>query len=207
MRPADFKEHIKYLLENNYRFVSLYDIINNFEAKTVALTFDDGYKNNYLNAHSVLTEFKIPATIFIVAGLIGQKSLWDEKDGWPSDELLSWPEIKEMARNSINIGSHSLNHTRLTKEKLWPKIWAEIKFSKKVIEKEISHEVLFFSYPFGRSNFLIQQMVKWAGYSSACGNSLPDNQSVNLYNLPRIEVATADSPLDKFSNLIERYAF
>lgn len=206
VRPNDFKLQIKYLLENNFRIVSLYDIINELpQRKTVAITFDDGYANNYLNAYPHLLEFKIPATIFMVAGLTGQKSIWDEKNGRPSDELLSWLQVREMAQNNISIGSHSFCHDYLTKIKWWPNIWRQVKHSKKIIEREIGKKILFFSYPFGRSNRLIRQMVKAAGYEAACGTALPNGKRVDIYNLPRLEVNTSVGPIDKFSELIRKH--
>lgn len=202
--PADFKAHLKYLLKNNFHIISFYDILSNlkFDTKTAVITFDDGYRNNYLSAYPVLAEFKIPATIFIVTGLIGQRSIWDEKDGWPSDELLTWPEIKEMDQKGIVIGSHSHNHYYLTKMKWWPNIWHQVKYSKKIIEEKLNKKVLFFSYPFGRSNVLIRQMVKKAGYLAACGSSLANNKPADIYNQLRLEINTANSPIDKFVNLI-----
>ncbi len=205
--PRDFEGHIKHLLENNFYFISFYDILNKvqFKTKTVAVTFDDGYRNNYLSAYPVLVKFKIPATIFVVTGLIGQNSIWDEKDGWPSDELLSWPEVIEMSQKGIGIGSHSHSHYYLTKMKWWPSIWHQIRYSKEVIEQKINKKVLFFSYPFGRSNNLIRQMVKAAGYEAACGTALPNTERADIYNLPRLEINTPVSSIDKFSGLIRRY--
>lgn len=205
--PTDFQRHIKHLLENSFSIVPFYDIINKpfSETKRVVITFDDGYKDNYLNAYPILTELKIPATIFIVVGLIGQKSIWDEKNGWPSDELLTWIEVEDMSRNGITIGSHSRNHYHLTKMGWLVDIWCEIHHSKKITEERIHKKVLFFSYPFGRSNILIRQMVRMAGYAAACGTDLPDGRAADIYKLPRLEINTAVGPVDKFANLIKKY--
>lgn len=203
---SDFRRHIAYLLENNFHVVSLHDIITQLsQNKTVAITFDDGYRNNYLEAYPVLAEFKIPATVFIVAGLVGKKSIWDEENGWPSDELMNWPQIKEIGGNNISIGSHSLNHINLTKIKWWPNIWREINYSKRTIEEKTEKKVLFFSYPFGKSNILIRQMVRKAGYVAACGTGWPNDRPRDLYNLPRLEINTDNGPMDKFISLMAKY--
>lgn len=49
-------------------------------AGAVALTFDDGYRDNLLNAAPRLTEFEIPATLFLATGLLGTRReyWWDE---------------------------------------------------------------------------------------------------------------------------------
>ena len=50
--------------------------------KTVSITFDDGYKNNYLCAYPILKKYNFPATIFIITSVVGE------------DEYLSWDEIR-----------------------------------------------------------------------------------------------------------------
>jgi peptidoglycan/xylan/chitin deacetylase (PgdA/CDA1 family) len=48
--------------------------------KAVAITFDDGYEDNYTNAYPVLKKYEIPATIFLTAGYIGtSKVFWWDK--------------------------------------------------------------------------------------------------------------------------------
>ncbi len=46
----------------------------------VAVTFDDGYRDNYTRALPALTRHKIPATIFLAVGAVdGNASLWTEE--------------------------------------------------------------------------------------------------------------------------------
>jgi peptidoglycan/xylan/chitin deacetylase (PgdA/CDA1 family) len=47
---------------------------------TLAITFDDGYEDNLLQAEPLLRRFEIPATIFVVSGVIqaGREFWWDE---------------------------------------------------------------------------------------------------------------------------------
>jgi peptidoglycan/xylan/chitin deacetylase (PgdA/CDA1 family) len=50
-----------------------------FPSKSILITFDDGWKDNYAYARAVLKEKKIPAIIFLSTGFIGQqKSFWQE---------------------------------------------------------------------------------------------------------------------------------
>ena len=70
VHPKIFAKQMKYLKENNYQVISLTDLITLLKNdqplpnKTVALTFDDGFKDFFLNAWPVLAEYNFPATIF-----------------------------------------------------------------------------------------------------------------------------------------------
>lgn len=51
--------------------------------RSVALTFDDGYRDNLENAVPILRELEMPATIFLVPGFLsGKVHAWWERLGW-----------------------------------------------------------------------------------------------------------------------------
>jgi peptidoglycan/xylan/chitin deacetylase (PgdA/CDA1 family) len=74
---AQFEQHLSYF-KKHFNTVSLQDIFEMHRAgfapkrKTIALTFDDGYENNYTNAYPLLKKYSIPATIFVVAQSVVQ---------------------------------------------------------------------------------------------------------------------------------------
>ena len=51
---------------------------NSLPAKSVAVTFDDGYADNLYQAKPVLEKYGIPATIFVCTGFPGKEFWWDE---------------------------------------------------------------------------------------------------------------------------------
>lgn len=71
----EFEKEISYL-SKNFSIVSLTDIFKLHRKKirpskkTIAITFDDGYENNYTNAFPVLKKYNVPATIFVVASCV-----------------------------------------------------------------------------------------------------------------------------------------
>lgn len=75
-----FSEFINYI-NKNYNIISLKDYYNKkFQPNTlnIAITFDDGYLNNYKYAISVLEKNNIPATFFITAVQEMQPFLWPD---------------------------------------------------------------------------------------------------------------------------------
>ena len=68
--PAQFRSQMELLHKRGYEVVSLPEICSRLTARTlsgkeVAITFDDGYRDNYTHAFPILKEFAFPATIFV----------------------------------------------------------------------------------------------------------------------------------------------
>ncbi|MEO8384003.1 MAG: polysaccharide deacetylase family protein [Betaproteobacteria bacterium] len=65
--------------------ISLTEMIEGLRAgnemsNTTAITFDDGYENNFLQAAPALADFSLPATFFISTGFIGtDRWMWTDK--------------------------------------------------------------------------------------------------------------------------------
>jgi peptidoglycan/xylan/chitin deacetylase (PgdA/CDA1 family) len=76
-----FSHHVEYLART-YEIVPLSVLAEGLRREqiptgAVSITFDDGYRNNLLLAYPVLRHHRVPATVFITAGLIGtEKWLW-----------------------------------------------------------------------------------------------------------------------------------
>jgi len=81
----EFELQIKYLFKK-YSIISLDTLLSSLQGKTrlprisFAITFDDGYKDNYLNAYPILKKYNMPATIFLITDYIGtNKVFWWDK--------------------------------------------------------------------------------------------------------------------------------
>ena len=77
-----FESQLRYI-HSNYKFIGLEKAVELLKSKTClkedlfVVTFDDGYKNNLQKALPVLRKYKIPATIFLTAGVIDKgEILW-----------------------------------------------------------------------------------------------------------------------------------
>lgn len=82
--PERFGEHME-ILRQYYNPVSLKELCEQMDLGrvipgSVAVTFDDGYEDNYLYARPILEKYAVPATVFVATGCIGKEKefWWDE---------------------------------------------------------------------------------------------------------------------------------
>jgi peptidoglycan/xylan/chitin deacetylase (PgdA/CDA1 family) len=159
------------MLRDRFHTVPLGQIIEHvrrgtpFPPRTVAITFDDCYRDN-LFAAQVLAEHGLPATFFVPAGFVGTDAVfeWDR----PLQPLpnLSWDDVRAMVQMGFEIGSHTVTHANLGTLPL-PDVRRELLDSRKMIEDKIGQPVRWFAYPFGgRQNFRAEclPLVREAGY-------------------------------------------
>jgi len=197
--PDLFHSQMKVLASSGTQFITLKDIESFYIDNTplpdsaVAITFDDGFMDNYDNAFPVLCEYEIPATIFLTTGLINKSNDWMVRDNFPERRMLTWDAIHEMSNAGINFGSHTVSHPRLP-ELPTDKIREELVTSRNTIEDKLGQEVSYLAYPHGLYNDEVRQIAQEVGYTMACSTrSGFNNKNEDLLALRRLEVYGTDS--------------
>jgi len=105
-----FTEQMK-LLQKYYHVISIETLIKNLAKGTlvpgsVCITFDDGYRDNFVIAFPILKSLNLPATIFLATDFIGTgKILW-------YDRVLQ--AFKDCKLREFNIPEAGLYHKQLT---------------------------------------------------------------------------------------------
>jgi peptidoglycan/xylan/chitin deacetylase (PgdA/CDA1 family) len=160
--PESFERQMRFLSEHHYQVMPLDEYAGLLRKgkrpprKSVVITFDDGYEDNYRNAYPVLKRFNFPSAMFVVVQWIGAK------------EMMSWEHLKELSRGGlVEIGSHSMTHCELPNV---PKGQAvnEIIRSKQVLESTLGITIRYLCYPCGFFNAFIKEQARQAGYQGAC---------------------------------------
>lgn len=207
--PAMFNKQMKYLEKNGYNVMTFRDLKAMADAgkepgpKTVIITFDDGYKNNFLLAVPVLSECGFPCTIFVVAEAIGRDNFWHDPSTETRVDMMNEREIVHLLQRDFEIGSHTRTHKDLGKIPL-EQAEKEIIESRKMLEDRLKTDVKVFAHPYGGGAFKkdIQDIIKKAGYDYAVSikqglASFDDNP----YTLKRIFVHGSDNMFDFYLNL------
>lgn len=225
--PGLFKEHLRILKQGRFRVILLRELISLIQGnesippRTIVITFDDGYKNNVLNAFPLLQQVGFRATFFLIAGAIGAKKpfrhlLWDSASRICQSKNpfarvpMTWDDACELVLDGNDLGSHGMTHRSLGR--MTPKeSSAEILESKNMIERRTNISVTSFSYPFGSIvygdlNESLQDALAESGYGCACATEIgPVKSTDNLFQLKRIPVREQDTPFFFKQKLIGAY--
>lgn len=168
--PELFAEQIAWL-QNNCRLIRFSEALHQTrvshkdDAPLVALTFDDGYADNYDFALPVLRAHGVPATFFLTVGLIERESRVVERfvqqraSTYEGVEPLTWDQVLRMREAGMEFGTHTWSHPNLAG--LDDESAAvELARPKEVLEQRLGEQVTAFAYPYGkpRRHFTSQTM-------------------------------------------------
>ncbi len=205
MNIVEFEKQMNYLAVHNYSLISLSELLKGLRAgqlppKPIVITIDDGFKSNFTLAYPVLKKYNFPATLFLYTNFI-------EKNSYS----LTWEEIREMTKNNIEIGSHTLSHCNLLKykknenyETYLARIREEIFLSKEILESKIGSKVKFFAYPYGVYSSTIKDLAIQAGYEGIVNaNSMNNTFTANPFSLNR-QIIFGQSSLNSFVQLLNQ---
>lgn len=192
-----FDRHMQ-LISDHCDIVSIRDIVSGHIDRgsvrpIVAVTFDDGYADNYEIAAPILEKHNIPASFYVSTGKIttGASFEHDERRlgyGMPN---MNWDQLRALRDRGFDIGSHTVSHINCAQSA--PDVLAdELEQSLAQIRDELGMADVHFAYPFGRrSDFNEEALaaVKNAGYS-ACLSAYDTyvDARVNRWNIPRVAI-------------------
>lgn len=135
--------------------------------KRVILTFDDCSKELLDFAIPELKSRGMTAVFFIPTANIGLTNSWDVEEGFQQIELMNAEDLKNLANQGFEIGSHAHHHVKLGQLNNKKELENEIVFSKSVLEKIINKTVQSFSYPYGSVPGNYRELMQQAGYKYA----------------------------------------
>jgi peptidoglycan/xylan/chitin deacetylase (PgdA/CDA1 family) len=131
LTAARFDGQMKFM-KDHYKVISLgelVDLLRNGEPippSAAAITFDDGYANNYTQAYPILKKYGLPATLFLSTHHIGRNDLfWPDRLEILFDSIPRFPKIYSIFDKSVPSGNS-----------LKERLESTIRFCKRISEKE-----------------------------------------------------------------------
>jgi len=186
--PADFEAHMKHLKQNKFNVIPLSKMLSQLRKgeilldNTIAITFDDGYKNNYTTAAPILEKYNFPYTIFVNPKMI------DEKKSY----VMTWQQIRKLTKKGATIANHSAEHLylhhQLENEALaqWQnRIKQDLIQSEERIAQETGHNYKYLAYPYGEFNHELQNIIKELGFIGIGQHSGAVGINSDFSRLPR----------------------
>jgi len=177
--PENFAAQLDYLQQNGYHVIPLARLVDFLEGRgeplpprSVVITVDDGWRCAATRIAPELRKRGMPFTLFVYPHIIGH-----------GEHALTWPEVEQLARDGVDVESHTLTHPFLTA--LDPaSLDRELAGSRQEIEKHTGKPVRFLAYPYGDYNSSVMESAAHDGYDAAVTTSrgpiTPETQPLQL---------------------------
>ena len=130
LSTEEFEKQIKQIKNmNTYKFEEIQELNYLIPRKSILLTFDDGYRNNYTNAYPILKKYNKKATIFLNTAYVGI-----------DDDYLTWDQILEMYNSGlVDFQLHSHSHFSVISRIEIDGFFSVESFNKKELYREIKN--------------------------------------------------------------------
>lgn len=169
--PGLFDEHLEVVVRLGFTAMSISDFVDRrtdgtLPCKPCMVTFDDGRADFLDGAMPVLERHALPATMYMVSGLIGGKSNWLPMTAEREQPMLGWKELRAIDATGVEVGVHSDTHVELDIARS-SRLTAEIADSRARLSDGLGTAVRSFAYPHGYHSPRVIHAVRQAGYDSA----------------------------------------
>jgi peptidoglycan/xylan/chitin deacetylase (PgdA/CDA1 family) len=131
----------------------------------VAVVFHDAFVSVCDNALPELAQRKIPSTLFVPSGYLGQRQGWitDKAHADYGETVVDAIRLKSFDTDLVAVGSHTVTHADLS---LLTEAAArsELERSKMDLEAVLERPVRLFAFPYGRSSDALTGLSRKTGY-------------------------------------------
>jgi peptidoglycan/xylan/chitin deacetylase (PgdA/CDA1 family) len=199
VHPDAFAAQMEWLVRSGRPVVSLAQAPSALRGETalapgaVALTFDDGFADNFTVALPILERHRLPATFFLATSFVGAGRTLDRYQGCCSDDrMLDWEEARVLGGGRHALGGHGCTHRELDALAA-DDARGEIEGCARAIETATGRRPRLFCYPRGRETPQTRGLVAAAGFEAACTVRPGANPAgADLLALARTEVSGDD---------------
>ena len=165
---ADFSAQMRYLSDHGYQVLRAGEAMTLLREKkalppkAVVLTVDDAYTTFKTGAMPILRQYNFPVTLFVNTDSVGSK------------DSLDWNELRQLAKEGVEIGNHTATHRSLTEQfskestaSYRQRLHADLDRAQQVLTRELGVVPQLFAYPYGEYSLLAQEVVEEYGFLAA----------------------------------------
>lgn len=167
--PERFRAQVELLLDAGFKLVTVAELAERADGATPppgvgALSFDDGMEDNHSVLLPILKEFRIPATIYVTTGLIGEPNPWMSPSS--GARMMTADELRNLAAAGVELGAHTVTHPDLSMLDREACL-REMVGSREALERVTGARVRTFAYPFCRYGDVAVAAAEDAGFLAA----------------------------------------
>jgi peptidoglycan/xylan/chitin deacetylase (PgdA/CDA1 family) len=187
---ATFRQQMNYLAANKFTVVGLDAVIDALQghgsvpARSVVITFDDGWLSQYEHAVPILLQNHYTATFFIVTSQVGKGTMY-----------MNLAELKALQKAGMTLASHTRTHPDLCKISD-AQLRSEVVGSRQDLQKMLGVTIDVFAYPYGAWDKRVAAVVSRAGYRAA--RALGGGSSNDVSNLFELHSVLATDDMAAF---------
>jgi peptidoglycan/xylan/chitin deacetylase (PgdA/CDA1 family) len=201
-----FEQHLAYLAEHDFTVMPLPELISQLQGgqalpdKTVAITFDDGYRSVYDTAFARLKQYGFAFTVFVNSAPIEQGL----------SEFVTWDELAQMAQAGGSIANHTKTHPFMVRQqagetnKQWrERIEREVTGAEQAIKKATGESLKLLAYPYGEFDYKLKKLLQTLGYVGLGQHSGAVDARSDFLALPRFPMGGDYAKLESFITKVQ----
>lgn len=169
--PQEFERHLDLLVQAGYRCTSFGELVDGGAEpdrgtdRTAVITFDDGYADFASAALPALQARSLPSTMFLTTGWLEGAGA---REPGPTDRMLDWSQLPELAEAGVELGAHSHSHPQM--DTLGASaLRDELDRPRRLLEEALGQPVTTFAYPHGYNGPRVRRATRASGYRCAAG--------------------------------------
>ncbi|MEK7462770.1 MAG: polysaccharide deacetylase family protein [Patescibacteria group bacterium] len=165
---ANFEKQMAFLKGSGLRVISIKDFFSLKEQrskeKSILITFDDAFKDVFLNALPILKKYNFPAVVFINPLLLGKKADFATREEDRGREICSFSDLRQLEENGVAIANHGYSHKQLSGLSELEAV-SEYKNTFDFIKENLSKNAYpnVFVFPKGAKNEEVKTLLKTKG--------------------------------------------
>ncbi|MEU0026597.1 polysaccharide deacetylase family protein [Streptomyces sp. NPDC006335] len=186
--PADtLRRQLRHLLDRGWTPLTLDRYLRgDFPGRSVLVTFDDGYLALVEEGLPVLCELGVPATAFVLGGMLGGTSTW--MAGMPDEPLLDVQGVRALVDAGLDVECHGWDHCDLTNATTGT-LARSLVDAAAVLADITGRRVRAFAYPYGTHDAATRAAVAEAGYEIA----FSVHDGAGRYAVPRVDINATET--------------